>query len=63
LPIGMSTVRSDGATMRAEVMRAASRWSGMAKSRISRGGMAPPQGLIRPPPGQSLERGRDSGAL
>ena len=35
-------------TMRAELTRATSRWSGISKSRISRGGMAPPQGLMRP---------------
>ena len=46
--IGMSTWRSDGETMRAEVTRATSRSSGMSKSRIRRGGIAPPQGLMRP---------------
>ncbi len=37
-----------GETMRAAVARATSRWSGMAKSRTSTGGTAPPQGLMRP---------------
>jgi len=46
--IGMSTLASLGAIMRAQRMRATSRWSGIAKSLISRGGMAPPQGLMRP---------------
>ena len=46
--IGMSTLRSAGETMRAEVTRATSSASGIAKSRISRGGIAPPQGLMRP---------------
>src|SRR6056297_3478822 len=44
----MSTPRPDGATMRAESTLATSSASGISKSRISRGGMAPPQGLMRP---------------
>src|SRR6056297_468484 len=46
--MGMSTPRPDGATMRAESTLATSSASGISKSRISRGGMAPPQGLMRP---------------
>ncbi len=46
--IGMSTPFDDGDTIRAEVIRAQIRLSGMPKSRISRGGIAPPHGLIRP---------------
>ena len=46
--IGMSTFRSLGETMRAQLTRATSSSSGMSKSRIRRGGMAPPQGLMRP---------------
>ena len=45
---GMSTALALGAIMRAQVARATRSESGMRKSRISRGGMAPPQGLMRP---------------
>ena len=46
--IGMSTSRAEGAIIRADLARATSSESGMSKSRISRGGIAPPHGLIRP---------------
>ena len=42
------TAARRGDTMLADVARATSSSSGMAKSRISRGGIAPPQGLVRP---------------
>ena len=48
LSIGMSTCRAVGETMRALVIRATIWLSGMSKSAISRGGIAPPQGLMRP---------------
>jgi hypothetical protein len=44
----MSTAVIDGAIIRAEVARATRSESGMENSSISFGGMAPPQGLIRP---------------
>ena len=48
LSIGMSTCRAVGETIRALVIRATICSSGIAKSRIRRGGIAPPQGLMRP---------------
>jgi hypothetical protein len=44
----MSTRLSLGATMRAQVACATSRCGGIPKSAIRRGGIAPPQGLMRP---------------
>jgi hypothetical protein len=46
--IGMSTLRFEGDTMRAPPTRATISESGMSKSPASLGGMAPPQGLMRP---------------
>jgi hypothetical protein len=44
----MSTRLSLGEIIRADVMRATSSDSGIANSRINRGGTAPPHGLMRP---------------
>ena len=46
--IGISTCRPVGEIMRAVLILATIWSSGMSKSAISRGGIAPPQGLIRP---------------
>ena len=54
--IGMSTRRAVGETIRAVLIRATIWLSGMAKSAISRGGIAPPQGLIRPARSSSATR-------
>ena len=46
--IGMSTLVLEGAIMRAERALATNSSSGISKSFIARGGIAPPQGLMRP---------------
>ena len=46
--IGISTVLPTGETIRADLALATSKLSGILKSLISLGGIAPPQGLILP---------------
>ena len=46
--IGMSTLTPFGDTIVAQLTRALIRFEGMSKSRMRRGGIAPPHGLMRP---------------
>ena len=55
----ISTARPVGEIIRAQRIFATTSRSGMSKSRMARGGMAPPQGLIRPARSSSATRAPD----